>query len=131
MTRKRWFVLNGVIAGGYGIALLLAAGPILDVYGISPTPEGVYMARWFGVELLAVGLVTWLARDAAESPGGRAVASALSVTYGLGVLLAVWGTLFGPFNALGWIAVGLNLLLGSGFAASQLTTPRTGVRGGS
>jgi hypothetical protein len=125
MTRKRLFVLNGAIAGGYGIALLVAAHPILDLYGITPNPEGVYMARWFGVGLLAIGLVTWLARDAANSAAGLAIARALAVTYGIGVLLALWGTLFGPFNALGWIAVGLNLLLGSGFAASQLSEPTT------
>jgi hypothetical protein len=125
MTLKRLFVLNGVIAGGYGIALLVAAGPILDVYGITPNPEGTYMARWFGLGLLAIGLSTWLARDAADSAGGEAVARALAVTYGIGVVLALWGTLFGPFNALGWIAVGLNLLLGSGFAWSQLIRPRT------
>jgi hypothetical protein len=125
MTRKRLFVLNGVIAGGYGIALLVAARPILDVYGITPNPEGTYMARWFGLGLLAIGLSTWLARDAADSAGGQAVARALAVTYGIGVVLALWGTLFGPFNALGWIAVGLNLLLGSGFAWSQLIRPRT------
>jgi hypothetical protein len=125
MTRKRLFMLNAVIAAGYGIALLVAADPILDLYGITPNPEGVYMARWFGVELLAVGLVTWLARDAAESAGGRAITRTLAVTYGIGVLLALRGTLFGPFNALGWIAVGLNLLLGSGFAYAQLTKPRT------
>jgi hypothetical protein len=110
MTLKRLFVLNGLIAGGYGIALLVAAGPILDVYGITPNPEGTYMARWFGLGLLAIGLSTWLARDAADSAGGQAVARALAVTYGIGVVLALWGTLFGPFNALGWIAVGLNLL---------------------
>jgi hypothetical protein len=125
MTLKRLFVLNGVIAGGYGIALLVAAGPILDVYGITPNPEGAYMARWFGLGLLAIGLSTWLARDAADSAGGEAVARALAVTYGIGVVLALWGTLFGPFNALGWIAVSLNLLLGSGFAWSQLIRPRT------
>jgi hypothetical protein len=125
MTLKRLFVLNGLIAGGYGIALLVAAGPILDVYGITPNPEGTYMARWFGLGLLAIGLSTWLARDAADSAGGQAVARALAVTYGIGVVLALWGTLFGPFNALGWIAVGLNLLLGSGFAWSQLIRPRT------
>jgi hypothetical protein len=125
MTLKRLFVLNGVIAGGYGAALLVAAGPILDLYGITPNPEGTYMARWFGLDLLAIGLSTWLARDAAESAGGRAVARALAVTYGIGVVLALWGTLFGPFNALGWIAVSLNLLLGSGFAWSQLIRPRT------
>jgi hypothetical protein len=123
MTLKRLFVLNAVIAGGYGLALLLAAGPILDLYGITPNPEGVYMARWFGLELLAIGLTTWLARDAAESAGGRAVARALTITYGIGVVLALWGTLSGPFNALGWIAVGLNLLLGSGFASAQFIKP--------
>jgi len=41
------------------------------------------------------------------------------------VVLALWGTLFGPFNALGWIAVGLNLLLGSGFAWFPYSKPRT------
>jgi hypothetical protein len=77
------------------------------------------MARWFGLGLLAMGLTTWLARDAADSAGGQAIARALAVTYGIGVILALWGTLFGPFNALGWVAVGLNLLLGSGFAWFQ------------
>jgi hypothetical protein len=120
MTLKRLFMLNAGIAGGYGIALLVATGPILDVYGITPNPEGVYMARWFGVELFAIGLTTWLARDAAESAAGRAIARALAVGYGIGVVLALWGTLSGPFNALGWIAIGLNLFLGSGFAWSQL-----------
>jgi hypothetical protein len=125
MTGKRLFTLNGVIAGGYGLALLLAAGPILDVYGITPNPEGVYMARWFGLELVAIGLVTWLARDAAESAGGRAIARALAVTYTIGVVLALWGTLFGPFNTLGWIAVALNLGLGAGFAYLQRSTTKT------
>jgi hypothetical protein len=125
MTLKRLFVLNAVIAAGYGLALLVATDPILDLYGITPNPEGVYMARWFGLELLAIGLTTWLARDAAESAGGQAVAQALTVTYGLGVVLALWGTLSGPFNALGWIAVGLNFLLGSGFAYTQFIKPRS------
>jgi hypothetical protein len=125
MTLKRLFMLNAAIAGGYGLALLLVTDPILDLYGITPNPEGVYMARWFGLELFAIGLTTWLARDAAESAAGRAVARALTVTYGLGVVLAAWGTLSGPFNALGWIAVALNLLLASGFAYAQLAESRS------
>ena len=125
MTGKRLFMLNALIAGGYGIALLAAANPILDLYGITPNPEGVYMARWFGLGLLAIGLTTWLARDAAEDAGGQAIAQALTVTYAIGVALALWGTLSGPFNVLGWIAVGLNLLLGSGFAYIQFRKPRS------
>ena len=125
MTPKRLFVLNAVIAGGYGIALLTITDPILEVYGIGANPDSVYMARWFGLELVAIGLTTWLARDAADSPGGRAIAQAFAVTYGIGVILALWGTLFGPFNALGWVAVSLNLLLGSGFARFLFSQPRT------
>jgi hypothetical protein len=134
MTGKRLFLLNAVIAAGYGIALLVATGPILSLYGITPNPEGTYMARWFGLGLLSIGLTTWLAREAADSAGGQAIAQALTVTYGVGTVLALWGTLFGPFNALGWIAVGLNLLLGVGFAGRSLRwrrrSPRMGVRAG-
>jgi hypothetical protein len=115
MRAKTIFILNAVITAGYGIAFLLAASPLLAVYGISPNQEGVYMARWFGVGLLAIGLTTWFARDEAESTAGRAISRALVSSYGVGVVLAVWGTLFGPFNALGWIAVGFNLALGVAF----------------
>jgi hypothetical protein len=125
MTRTRLFVLNAAIAGGYGIALLVATAPILDAYGITPSPEGVYMGRWFGLGLLAIGLVTWLARDATEDAGGQAIGRVLAVTYGIGVLLALWRTLAGPFNTLGWIAVALNLLQGSGFAYFHLLKPST------
>ena len=125
MTPRRLFVLNAVIAGFYGIALLAVTDPILDVYGIDANGDGVYMARWFGLGLIATGLTTWLTRDDADSPAGRAIARALAVTYGVGVILALWGTVFGPFNVLGLVAVGLNLLLGAGFAWLGFAEPRT------
>jgi hypothetical protein len=123
MTLTRLFMLNGAIAIGYAIAFFVATDPLLTVYGITPNPEGVFMARWFGVGLLAIGLTTWLARNAAESTAGRAIVLALAVTYGVGVALALWGTLFGPFNLLGLIAVGFNLLLGLGFGYFHLRWP--------
>jgi hypothetical protein len=117
------FTLNGVVAVGYALAFFVAAGPLLEVYGISAVDEAVFMARWFGVGLLANGLTTFLARDAAESEAGRAIALALVVSYGLGVVLALWGNLSGQFNALGWMAVALNLLLGLGFWSFRFRTP--------
>jgi len=126
MRSRTLFILNSVIAVGYALAFFVATGPLLAMYGISPTPEGTFMARWFGVGLLAMGLTTWLARDAADSPAGRAIGRALAVSYGVGVVVALWGTLFGPFNQLGWIAVGFNALLGAGFAYSLLKAARQG-----
>jgi hypothetical protein len=40
MTRKRLFVLNAAITAGYGIALLVAANPILDCTASPPPPKG-------------------------------------------------------------------------------------------
>ena len=125
MTPRRLFVLNAVIAGFYGIALLAVTEPILDIYGVDANDDGVYMARWFGLGLIASGLITWLTRDAADTATGRAIGRALGVTYGIGVLLALWGTILGPFNALGLVAVTLNLLLGSAFAWLGFLEPRT------
>jgi len=112
MKPKTIFVLNAAVTIGYAAAFFIATGPLLAVYGIGPSAEAVFMARWFGVGLLAIGLTTWLTRDFAASTAGRAVAGALVLSYSVGVILAVWGTLGGPFNALGWIAVGFNSLLG-------------------
>jgi hypothetical protein len=120
---KTLFILNGLIAVGYAVAFFLAAGPLLEVYGIMPNDESVFMARWFGVGLLANGLTTLLARDAAESEAGRAIGLALVASYSVGVVLALWGTLTGQFNALGWIAVGLNLVLGLGFWSFRFRRP--------
>ncbi|HEX5903113.1 MAG TPA: hypothetical protein VF028_08410 [Actinomycetota bacterium] len=128
MTPRRLFVLNAVITGFYGIALFAVTDPILDIYGIDANPDGIYMARWFGLGLFATGLTTWLTRDVADSPAGRAISRALAVTYGIGVILAFWGTIFGPFNALGLVAVGLNLLLASGFAWLGFVEPRARTR---
>lgn len=119
------FILNGLIAVGYAVGFFVAAEPLLEVYGIMPNDEGVFMARWFGVGLLANGLTTLLARHAAESEAGRAIAAALVVSYGFGVVLALWGTLTGQFNALGWVAVALNLLLGLGFWSFRFRKTRS------
>lgn len=124
MTPRRLFVVNAVIAAFYGVALLAVTDPILDIYGIDANGDGVYMARWFGLGLIATGLTTWFTRDAADTPTGPAIGRALAITYGIGVVLAAWGTVLGPFNALGVVAIGLNLLLGAGFAWLGFVEPR-------
>ena len=80
-----------------------------------------------GLGILAEAALTFIGLGVNPSTPtwGMALNGAIAVAYGIGVILALWGTLVDPFNALGWIAVGLNLLLGSGFAWSQLIQPRT------
>ena len=124
MTLRRMFVANAVIAAGYGAALLLATDPILDIYGITPNPEGVYMARWFGVGLLAIGSTTWLARTP-PSPPGAWRSPALSVSYGIGVVLALWGDARRALQRPGLDRGGAQPAPRAGFAYLQLDRPRT------
>ena len=117
---KSLFIINSAISVGYALAFLVAAGPLLAVYGIAPNPEGTFMARWFGVGLLAIGLTTWFARSAPDPAAGRAIVRALAISYGVGIVLATWGSPLGPFSQLGWIVVGFNLLLGAAFTYSSV-----------
>lgn len=123
MKIRNLFILHGVIAIGYALAFFVAPGPLIVYYGITPSVEGIFMSRFFGMGLLGIGLITWLARNVAETEAGRSIVLALVIIYGVGVILALTGTLFGPFNALGWIAIGLNLLLGLGFGYFQFIKP--------
>lgn len=123
MKLTSFFILHGVMAVGYALAFFVTPGPLIAYYGIAPSVEGIFMSRFFGIGLLGIGLITCLARNAAETEAGRSIVLALVITYGIGVILALSGTLFGPFNALGWIATGLNLLLGLGFGYFQFIKP--------
>jgi hypothetical protein len=107
------------------LALLVFRDPILDIYGVDANPHGVYMAAG-SAGLIATGLTTgWRGMRRILREGERSAGPWLAFTYGVGVILALWGTLSGPFNALGWVAVGLNLFLGSSFAWREFIRPRT------
>lgn len=123
MKLRNLFILHGVIAIGYALAFFVAPSPLIAYYGITPSLEGILMSRFFGMGLLGIGLITWLTRNAAETEAGRSIVFALVITYTVGFILALAGTLFGPFNALGWIATVLNLLLGLGFGYFQFIKP--------
>ena len=91
-----------------------------------PIPKGCTWPAGSASGLLAIGLTTLAGpgrRRVRRGPGDR---RALSVSYRIGVVLALWGDARQALQRpLGWIAVGLNLLLGAGFAYLQLDRPRT------
>jgi hypothetical protein len=74
------------------------------------------MGRYFGVALIGIGLVCWLARDVTDGKAQRSIILALLISNIIGVIVSVQGTLSGVMSAVGWSAVGIYVLLGLGVA---------------
>ena len=115
--------INAVVALAYALGLLLVPASLLKVYGLTSGPGERLMAQFFGVALVAVGLLTWLARNVADPSAQRAFILALLISDAVGLLVALLGTLSGVMNVVGWSAVAIYLLLGLGYAYFQFMKP--------
>lgn len=117
MKFKTVFIIHAVVALAYGICFELASTLVLSIYGVTQGPGEILMARYFGVALIAIGLVCWLARDVTDSKAQQAMILALLVSNIIGAIVSVQGTLSGVMSAVGWSAVGIYVLLTLGVAS--------------
>jgi hypothetical protein len=116
-------LVNAVVALVYGIGLVLLPSTLLSTYGVTPGPAVNLASQLFGVELLHVGLICWFARNVSDGPAQRALILASLIGQVIGLIVALMGTLSGVFNAVGWSAVAIYLLLGLGYASLQFMKP--------
>jgi hypothetical protein len=111
------FIFNTIAALGYAAGLLIIPTFIMTWHGITHDPSTILMARYFGVALLGIGLVTWMARNTVDSNARDAITIGLPISYIAGFVLSVQATMAGQMNALGWLPVVVYflLILGYGF----------------
>ncbi|NIV32089.1 MAG: hypothetical protein GWN58_22190, partial [Anaerolineae bacterium] len=70
--------------------------------------------------------VAWFARDAEDSAARRAIVLGFFLTGIIGFIVALLGQLSGVMNTLGWLVVGLYLVLvGGGYGYFQFVKPKT------
>ena len=81
------------------------------------------MAQFFGSALIAIGLLTWLSRNVADSEAQGAIILALLIANVIGIVVSVLGTVSGPMNALGWLGAAVYALLALGYAYFQFVKP--------
>ncbi len=123
MNLKNLFLVNAIVAGVFGLIFVLLPEQTLAQYGISLMPKaGILMARLFGAALLALGIVSWFARDmGAEAQDG--IMLAIIVGNGGGFIISLFAQLDGVANNLGWSTVAIYLVLGLGFAYFKFLKP--------
>jgi len=110
-----FLAIGAAIAIIYGVAFILVPEFVLATYGMTASAALDLMARYFGLTLLGMGLITWLVRETTDGKALRGLLTGLSVQGVIGVLVSIWATVNGTMNGMGWSAVLIYAVLLAGY----------------
>jgi len=122
MNLRTFLIINAVVALAYALGLILVPATMNATYGLTASAGLQLTSRFFGVELLTLGLLNWLAKDFTGANARPLVLSGL-VGNAVGAVAALTGTLGGVMNSFGWSAVLIYLILALGYAYFQFIGP--------
>jgi len=122
MNQRTFLILAAILALGYGLGLVLMPAFMNSTYGFGTGASEILLARFFGIELLGLGVAAWLSKDLTGA-SARPIITGSLIADALGTIFALLGTLNGVMNSAGWSAFGLYLLLTLGFAYFQFKAP--------
>lgn len=115
MSLKTLMIIKAVVCLTLGIILLFVPGFLYSFFGATLNDAGVFAAREYGAALIGTLMLTWYARNAAESQARRAIILDLFVYDAIGVVITLIATLSGVLNWLGWAVVVLYLFFTVGY----------------
>lgn len=126
MSYKFLFVLNALVSLILGLAFLFVPSRAMDFFGTETYAATLLVARFFGTALIAIGLLLWFAKDAAEEGVQKGVAWALLISSILGLIVNVIGIspASGVIRANGWITIIVYVLFALGYAFMLFLRPR-------
>jgi len=117
-------VVAAAIGAVFGVAFVVASGPLLAIYGITLDKAGTLVAQLFGAALISLAVLNWLARTVTDPAARQAVVLGNLAGDVVGFVVILLGQLAGIANAIGWSNVAIYLLLALGFAYVQFMEPR-------
>jgi xanthine/uracil permease len=119
MDTKLYLTIAAIVAILYALAFLLFPVHASLFFSNFAEPRAVWYLRFCGAAILAWGLIVWFARDFQGWYPIRSVLIASVVGLVIAIILNVWATVTGWFNANAWGSTAVLLLLLVG-AAYQL-----------
>lgn len=125
MKLSTLLVIAAVISAVFGVAFVLATGPLLSLYGVTLDRAGTLIAQLFGALLIGLAVLNWFGRNLTDPAAQRAFVFGNLAGDVVGFVVILLGQLAGITNVLGWSSVAIYLLLGLGFAYIQFMQPRT------
>jgi hypothetical protein len=121
MKLKTLLVINAAISIVFGLTFVLIPWQVVSLYGIEPNPPLNYVGQLFGAALITFAILSWTARNVAESDARSAIVRAFFIGDGIGFIVSLIAQLTGVVNALGWSTVAIYLLLTIGFGYFRFT----------
>jgi len=125
MRLNNLLVVAAVISAVFGVAFLVASGPLLALYGVTLDKAGTLVAQLFGALLIGLAVLNWFARNVTDPAARQAVVFGNLTGDVVGFVVILIGQLAGITNALGWSSVAIYLLLALAFAYVQFMQPRS------
>ena len=105
------FIVAMIITGLFGLGFLFVPAALLGTLGVTLDTAVTAMARLFGSLLIAQPFLLWFARKSNQAGYKLGVAYSLFTYYLISSILLVTFQLQGLMNGLGWIIVGLHIVL--------------------
>lgn len=122
MNLRIFLIISAVLALGYGIGLILMPAFMDSMYGFGTSPSELLLSRFFGVELLVLGVISWQERDYTLENASPLILGSL-IGDAIAAIFAILGTLNGVMNSMGWLVFALYFFLTLGFAYFQFMKP--------
>ncbi|MEK6256494.1 MAG: hypothetical protein N2C13_04140 [Chloroflexota bacterium] len=119
MKLNTMLVIKAIVCLIFGILFLAVPAKFMSFYGITLEEGGIFTARLYGAALFGNLLLTWNARNDPGSKSLRSIVLALFVYDAIGLIVVLGAQLSGLMNLLGWMVVGLYLILTLGFGYFQ------------
>ena len=123
MKFNSFLIINAIVALVFGIGFVFMPATMATIYGITQGPAVSLLGQFFGVELIAVGLLCWFSRNISDAAAQRAMILSFLIADASGVVISLMGTLSGVVNAVGWSSVTIYLLLTLGYVYFQFKEP--------
>ena len=122
MNLRTFLTIAAIVALVFALGLILMPAFMATTYGLGTSASEILLTRFFGIELLGLGLTTWLARDFTGASVRPIIIGSL-VADALGAIFALMGTVSGVMNSVGWSAFAIYFLLTLGYAYFQFMAP--------
>ena len=115
MNLKTLFVFSAIVTLAFGILFIIIPTQTYSWYGISSGMALNYMGGLFGAALIAIGLISWLARGVSASDVRKTIVLSFFIADLIGFIIALIAQLNNVVNSLGWLTVALYFLFTLGF----------------
>ena len=124
MKISSFLTLKAIISLAFGIGFAVIPAVVWSIYGVTLDPAGIMMTRFFGACLLGIGLICWVNRNA-DFNFLKGITLSLCIADTIGFIVALSAQLSDIMNTLGWINVGIWLLLALGLGYFRFLKPST------